>query len=380
MKGTITIIIICWQAKGYFFLYFLLMVHMTTKIAVIAITKNGIAIARRIKEKMPGAEIYVPAKHSDGSADINWFSEHSTQLVAKLFTTHDALFCIFSLGAVIRMVAPHLIDKKSDPAVIVIDDRANHVISALSGHLGGANALARVVASFLNAQPVITTAADVNETIAVDLVGRQFGWNIENFENVTKVSASMVNEEEIALFQETGEKNWWHSQFPRNISVIDSIDQLRSPKFKSGLIISDRLVSDVSIRSKSVIYRPKSLVVGLGLHWNTSKETIDFAIKKVMVEYGLSFQSIRNIASIKHKAEVKGLQEFCSHYDISIETYDKDILASVKVPNPSATVQKYEGTPSVSEASSLLSSRGKLIVPKQKFPPDLTVAISRISY
>src|SRR5919206_5009465 len=112
MKETITIIIICWQAKGYFFLYFLLIVHMTTKIAVIAITKNGIAIARRIKEKMPGAEIYVPAKHSDGSADINWFSEHSTQLVAKLFTTHDALFCIFSLGAVIRMVAPHLIDKK----------------------------------------------------------------------------------------------------------------------------------------------------------------------------------------------------------------------------------------------------------------------------
>src|ERR671938_862715 len=199
---------------------------MVTKTAIVAITRHGVEIARKIKQKMPEVEIYVPAKHNDGGDDVFWFSEQSTQLVGKLFKSYDALICIFSLGAVIRMVASHLVDKKSDPAVLVIDDRANNVISALSGHLGGANALARLVASFLDAVPVITTAADVNETIAVDLVGREFGWTIENFENVTKVSASMVNEEQIALYQETGEKNWWHSQFPRNISVIDSIDQL----------------------------------------------------------------------------------------------------------------------------------------------------------
>jgi cobalt-precorrin 5A hydrolase len=235
---------------------------MVTKMAIVAITRHGIAIARRIKQNMPEVEIYVPAKHSDDGSDINWFSEQSTQLVGNLFKTHDALFCIFSLGAVIRMVAPHLIDKKSDPAVIVIDDRANHVISALSGHLGGANALARLVASFLGAQPVITTAADVNETIAVDLVGREFGWTIENFENVTKVSASMVNEEKIAIYQDAGEKNWWQAPFPKNVTLIESIDQIKSPQFKAGLIISDRLVSDPTIINKSVIYRPKSLVDG----------------------------------------------------------------------------------------------------------------------
>ena len=353
---------------------------LATKIAVIAITKHGIAIARRIKQNMPEAELYVPVKHSDGSADISWFSEQSTQLIANLFKTHDALLCIFSLGAVIRMVAPHLIDKKSDPAVIVIDDRANYVISALSGHIGGANALARLVASFLDAKPVITTAADVNETIAVDLVGREFSWAIENFENVTKVSAYMVNEEQIALYQDAGEKNWWHSHFPSNVTIIEQVEELKSPRFKAGLIISDRLVSDPSIVNKSVIYRPRSLVVGVGLHWDTSKERIDFGVKKVLEENGLSFKSIRNIASAKDKAQVKGLQEFCAYYGISMETYSKDILASIEVPNPSPTVQKFEGTPSVSEASSLLSSKGQLIVPKQKFPPDLTVAISRISY
>lgn len=349
-----------------------------SKTAIVAITKHGIEIARRIKQKMAEAEIYVPAKHSDGGTDINWFSEQSTQLVSTLFKTYDALICIFSLGAVIRMVAPHLVDKKSDPAVIVIDDRANHVISALSGHLGGANALTRLVASYLGAQSVITTAADVNETIAVDLVGREFGWTIENFENVTKTSALMVNEEKIAVYQDAGEKGWWHAQLPKNVTIVESIDQVKSPEFKAALVISDRTISDPEVRSKSVIYRPKSLVVGIGLHWDTSKDVIESGIKTVFNEKGLAFASIRNISSINREARVKGLEEFSKQYGIPVEIYDKDKLATVSVPNPSETVQKFEGTASVSEASSILSSKGVLVVPKQKFPPNLTVAVSRI--
>jgi cobalt-precorrin 5A hydrolase len=353
---------------------------MITKTAIVAITRHGIEIARRIKKRMPDVEIYVPAKHNDGDNDIVWFSEQSTQLVGNLFKSYDALICIFSLGAVIRMVAPYLIDKKSDPAVLVVDDRAKNVISALSGHLGGANALARLVASFLGAQPVITTAADVNETIAVDLVGREFNWTIDNFENVTKVSAFMVNEEKIAIYQDAGERNWWHGPLPGNVTIVDSIDKIKSQEFKAGLIISDRLVFDETIIEKSVIYRPKSLVVGIGLHWDTSKQTIKSGIDTVFKENGLSFQSIRNLASINRKAKVKGLEEFSIEHSIPVEIYEKDRLSSVEVPTPSATVQKFEGTSSVSEASSILSSKGKLIVPKQKLPPNLTLAVSRICH
>jgi len=348
--------------------------------AIVAITKHGIEIARKIKQKMPEVEIYVPAKHSDGGTDINWFSEQSAQLVGNLFKTYEALICIFSLGAVIRMVAPHLVDKKSDPAVIVIDDRANHVISTLSGHLGGANALARLVASLLGAQPVITTAADVNETIAVDVVGREFGWTIENFENVTKTSAFMVNEEKIAVYQDAGEKNWWHAPLPKNVTVVESIQEIRSPEFKAGLIISDKAIFDLDILAKSVIYRPKSLVVGIGLHWDTSKDVIESGIMTVFKEKELSVGSIRNVSTINREAKVEGLEEFSRHYRIPVEIYDKEKLMSVSVPNPSQTVQKFEGTPSVSEASSLLSSKGELVVPKQKFPPNLTVAVSRINF
>ena len=355
---------------------------MVGKTAVISITRHGIEIARRIKENIPEVEIYAPMKHNDSSSDINWFTEQTSQLVANLFKTKDALICIFSLGAVIRLIAPFLVDKKSDPAVLVIDDKANFVISTLSGHLGGANALARLIASFfMNSRPVITTAADVNETIAVDLLGREFGWEIENNKNITKVSAFMVNEEKIGLYQETGEKNWWHSSsLPKNVIVVKSLDQMRSLDFKGALIISDRIITDAIILEKSVIYRPKSLVIGLGLHWDTNKNDIESGIHAVMKDKGLSPMSIRNVSSITREIKIRGLQEFSDQYGIPAETYDKNRLAAVKVPNPSNMVQKYEGTASVSEASSILSSKGELIVPKQKFPPNLTIAISRIKF
>jgi cobalt-precorrin 5A hydrolase len=353
---------------------------MVANMTIVAITRHGIEIARRIKQNMPDIEIYVPAKHNDGGNDIVWFSEQSTELVGRLFRSYDALICIFSLGAVIRLLAPHLRDKKSDPAVLVIDDKANYVISTLSGHLGGANALTRLIASFLDAKPVITTAADVNDTIAVDLVGTEFGWTIDNFDNVTKVSAFMVNEDRIAVYQDAGQRNWWQGPLPANVTLIDSIEKIKSEEYKAALVISDRLISDTEVIGKSVIYRPKTLVVGLGLHWDTSKETIESGISKILEENGLSFRSIKNIASINRKAKIKGLEEFCKQYKLPVQIYDKDELASVDVPNPSSTVQRFEGTPSVSEAASLFSSKGKLIVPKQKLPPNLTIAVSRISY
>src|ERR671918_3167505 len=355
---------------------------MIERIAVVAITKHGIVIARKIKDNLRHAEIYAPIKHNDSGPDINWFDTQTTEMVASLFKTYDALICIFSLGAVIRIIAPFLVDKKTDPAVLVIDDKANFVISTLSGHLGGANALTRLIASYLNSKPVITTAADVNETIPVDLVGKNFGWIIENYQNVTKISAFMVNEEKIGLYQEAGEKNWWDAtSFPQNVNVTKEFYELKSPDFKGALIISDKIIADPVILEKSVIYRPKSLVVGIGLHRDTSKEVIENGILTVLKDKGLSFKSIRNISSINKEGRIKGLQEFSEQYKVPVEIYDKGKLGQVSVPNPPKTVQKFEGIPSVSEASSILSSNnGELIVPKQKFPPNLTVAVSRVKF
>jgi cobalt-precorrin 5A hydrolase len=353
---------------------------MSSKVAIVCITKNGINISKRIKEKIPSASIYAQSKHKDSSDGIIWFEKNTKIMIEEIFKEYESIICIFSLGAVIRLISNLLKDKKTDPAVIVIDDKANFVISTLSGHLGGANSLTKSIADILNSTPVITTAADVNETIAVDLLGSEFKWRIENFENVTKISAFMVNEEKIGVYQDTGETKWWNKELPKNVSIVKDIDELRSDDFKAGLIISDKIITDPLLVNKSVIYRPKSLVVGLGFHWDTTQKEIEDGILKVLKENGLSFHSIRNLSTINRGKSPASLGSFSDKHGIPLEFYDKEKLDKIMVPNPSDVVKKYEGTSSVSEASSILSSGGELIVTKQKFPPNLTVAVSRINY
>lgn len=353
---------------------------MSSKVAIVCITKNGINISKRIKEKIPSASIYAQSKHKDSSDGIIWFEKNTKIMIEEIFKEYDSIICIFSLGAVIRLISNLLVDKKTDPAVIVIDDKANFVISALSGHLGGANSLSKHIADILNSTAVITTAADVNETIAVDLLGTDFKWRIENFENVTKVSAHMVNEEKIGVYQDTGETKWWNKELPKNVIIVDDIDELKSDNFRAGLIISDKIITDQLLIGKSVIYRPKSLVVGLGFHWDTTQKDIEDGIMKVLKENGLSFLSIRNLSTIDRGKSPASLGSFSDKHGIPLEFFEKEKLNKIMVPNPSDVVKKYEGTSSVSEASSILSSGGELIITKQKFPPNLTVAVCRINY
>ena len=347
------------------------------RVSVLAITKNGIKIGLTLKELFPSWQIYSPIKFSDENSKINWYSEASGDKIAELFKTNDALICLFSLGAVIRLISPYMKDKKTDPAVIVIDDKTTFVISVLSGHLGGANKLTEEIAEKLNATPVITTAADVNKTIAVDLLGRELGWKIDDDSNVTKISAFMVNEEKIGVFQDTGSKDWWSKKLPKNVTIYSTIEELKNSHSKGFLIISDKKI-DEEIQRNSVVYRPPSLVVGIGLHWDTTKEKISEGIKSSLEKYNLSAKSIAKFVSIKKKQDVVGLIDFAKEMDVPLEYFEKEELTTIQTPNPSKTVQAFEGTASVSEASALKSSEGKLIVEKQKFPPNLTLAIARI--
>jgi len=347
------------------------------KVAILAITKNGIKIAATIKQSFPTWEVFAPSKFHDDEISAIWYEEQTSAKIAELFVKYDGLVCLFSLGAVIRLIAPHLKDKKTDPAIIVIDDKASFVISVLSGHLGGANELTEEIAKKLGSTPVITTAADVNKTIPVDLVGREFGWKIENDSNITRISALMVNEEKIGTYQDAGERNWWKSELPKNVTAYDSIEKLKQSDSKAYLIISDKIFDD-EILENSVIYRPQTLVVGIGLHGDTTKEKILDCLHSCLTKYQLSPKCIARLVSIKKPKDVEGLIDAANEIGVAVQYFERDDLAQINIPNPSKMVESYEGTPSVSEAAAIKSSGGTLIVEKQKFPPDLTIAIARI--
>ncbi len=349
------------------------------KIAVLAITKNGIKMSLGIKEHFSDFEIFAPIKFSDNSKEIQWYDESTSEKIVKLFKNNDGLICLFSLGAVIRLLSSHIKDKKTDPAVIVIDDNANFVISVLSGHLGGANELSNEIADKIGATPVITTAADVNKTIAVDLVGREFGWRIEDDSNVTRISAFMVNKEKIGVFQNIGKKEWWKGRLPENITFFSNIEDLKNSDCKGYLLITNDQINDEDVMKNSVIYRVPSLVIGIGLHWDTPKETILNGVNETMEKFGLNQNEIARFVSIKKDKDVIGLIELSEEMNVPLEYINREELATITTPNPSNTVQAFEGTASVSEAAAMKSSNGKLIVEKQKFPPNLTVAIARIT-
>ena len=347
------------------------------RIAILAITKNGIKIAKKLKEKSSSWEVFAPYKFSDDDKNVNWYTDSTSTKIVELFKSNDALVCLFSLGAVVRLISPHLKDKKTDPAVIVIDDKAQFVISTLSGHLGGANQLTTNIADQLNAMPIITTAADVNKTIAVDLVGKDFGWEIDDDSNVTKISAFMVNEEKIGVYQNCGRKDWWTGKLPPNVTIYPTINELKNSDSKGYLIVTDQIVDNILLEN-AVVYRPPSLVVGVGLHWDTTKETIKDGLMSCVTKFKLSEKSIARFVSIKKEKDVVGLVELAEEMSKSIQYFEKEELASISTPNPSNTVQTFEGTPSVSEAAAIKSSEGELVVEKQKFPPNLTIAIGRI--
>ncbi|MDP9727100.1 cobalt-precorrin 5A hydrolase [Alicyclobacillus tengchongensis] len=361
---------------------------MTKLYAVVAITKHGTAIARQLQEKMADVDVYYPEKFARGdesSRDIKVFSGSVVQHVPTLFASYSGLIGIFSLGAMVRLIAPLLRDKKTDPAVVVIDDRAEHVISVLSGHLGGANDLTHRVAHALGARPVITTASDVGQTVAVDLLGRAYGWSIENFENVTPVSAAVVNEERILIVQEAGETDWWpYSQpLPGYISVLHSIEDAKQQPFDAALLITPRLLSAEEAQTflqRGVLYRPKVVVLGVGCNRGTEAAEIEQVIAETLQKVGLSILSVRNLATIDRKADEPGLLEVCQRNNWPLVTYTAEELNQVPIPNPSETVFKYVGTYGVCEPAARLSSGAEDWIVEKVRSGNVTVSVCLVPH
>lgn len=376
------------------------------RVAVLAITRGGLSTARRLIEAFPSWTAHAPTKLSDGAPGIAWFDGPAAPKMGELFRGSDALVCLFSLGAVIRLAAPHMRDKKTDPAVVVVDEGARYAISALSGHLGGANDLAARIGAAIGAEPVITTAADVKGTIAVDMVGRRFGWEIDGDADVTRASACMVNGERVGLYQDAGRTDWWEGGadgLPPNVERFGSLADLAASGAAAMLVITDRIVDAPLLSSPSssggngapgpavVVYRPRTLTVGIGLHRTTSRETVVGGVRDCLAAHSLSPRSVARLASIRKDAPVAGLEEAAAAMSVPLVHIDPAALSRVDVPNPSEVVRAFEGTASVSEAAALAAAAAaaaegapggggepaSLAVEKQKYPPDLTVAVAR---
>lgn len=236
------------------------------RVCLLAITKGGVAHAVRLARMLPHATVCTLPKFA---ADLETLPNEKficqktlREEMGGIFGRFDQLVCFVSLGAVVRLVAPHLKDKETDPGVIVVDDAARYVVPMLSGHVGGANVWAERVARLLDATAVLTTASDAGGTLAVDILGRELGWEVEAPKiNLTRVAAAVVNHERIAIVQETGSRNWWtrKTPLPASIEILDDLADVKPGYHQALLWITHRTV-DASFWTqwpeRLIVYRP----------------------------------------------------------------------------------------------------------------------------
>ncbi|MGD8189859.1 cobalt-precorrin 5A hydrolase [Brevibacillus ginsengisoli] len=376
-----------------------------TSYAVVAITKHGAAIARKLGQALPNADVYIKRQHQQEEAEIGqtanqadelegdqhgdhaeesirFFDGSVGMLLPTIFSAYKGLILIFSLGAVVRLIAPHLTDKKHDPAVVVVDEQGQHAISVLSGHLGGANELTLKVAELLQAHPVITTASDLQQTIAVDLLGREFGWRWDSPEHLTAVSATVVNGKQVAIVQESGEKGWWPKDrtLPANLTCYESITEAIQSKPEAALLITHRMLEtdEQSLLNKGVLYRPKVIVLGIGCNRGTSCEEIETVITETLAELKFSLASVKAICTIELKKDEVGLLETARKHDWEFVWFTADELNTVTLMQPSDTVKKHTGAYGVSEpAAKLYSGATKLALVKKK-SGNVTISVAVI--
>ena len=355
--------------------------------AIVALTRKGVELGRRLRPLLPDSHLYLPEKFAaEGAPDEHSFVPPAEEVVREVFPQYRYLVLIMAVGIAVRLIASKLRNKYQDPGVVTVDDAGTFSISLLSGHIGSANELSKKIAAFLGAHPVVTTASEIGETIAVDLLGKEFGWEFEDNSNVTKVSAALVNGENVGIYQNAGERNWWPKTkpLPDNVRIFTNIEALIKADCTAALIITDRIIDKeprALLPRYSVIYRPKSLVIGIGCNRGTMGVEIEEAVAAVFSEHGLSLKSIRNVATIDLKKTEGGLMEFAQKYHLPIEYFDKETLSNTDFPSPASDVAlKYVGTPAVCESAAILSSTTCLLVPKASFKSAVTVAVARLSF
>ena len=357
-------------------------------IAIVAITRKGVALGRRLRPLLPHSHLYLPEKFAvEPKSDEHPFSSPVKEVASDIFSRYRYLVLVMAAGIAVRLIASELRDKRKDPGVVVVDDAGSFSVSLLSGHIGGANQLARKIASLIGAQPVITTASEAGQTIAVDLLGREFGWELEDNRSVTAVSTALVNGEPVGIYQDAGEKNWWPKikPLPDNVRIFTTIEALTRSNSQAGLVVTDQILDNehqALLPHHTVIYHPRSLVVGIGCNQGTQCAEIEEAVSRVFSEHSLSIKSIRNIATITLKKNETGLLEFARKYRLPVEYFDKDTLCKVNFPSsPSAAALRHVGTPAVCESAALLSSGSdSLIVAKVSYNRAVTIAVARFAF
>ena len=350
------------------------------RVAIIQISEEGKHIARlllsqifaqkdegEMKEQREQSQVQLSSAESRlNSNEVQIISRAN---VGKRWKDFDAFVFIGAMGICVRTIAPYIKDKHKDPAVVCVDSMGLNAISVLSGHIGGANNLTRDIAAMIGAHEVITTQSDNAGLWALDTFEARFDWPVaSDIEDMNECIFAFVNREPTALLLDVRDEgtDYLEATKPDHVTIINDISEADPNKYKLLIIVSP-FIRNAPYGMLELHFVPMVGTIGFGLAHHPE----DYEI--IYDEMDEAFAN-RGLLPCAHKyctIDVKKDEEFCAmledEYDEEVVFFSADELAQVDVPNPSETVAKHVGTPSVCEAAAILgSNNGKLIIPKVK--------------
>jgi len=336
------------------------------KIAIVTINRPSFQSALRLKSYIEefSPDIYVSKK-----TPLDEPLDESCILYDKLddilpiaWKSYDAIICILAMGAVVRKIAPHLKDKATDPAVIVINLALNKIVPLLSGHLGGANELANLLTIKLpNSINFISTATDQTNTIAFEMVAKKNSWEIKNLKALANISNRLLNKQSVKVA--TYESIYSHLK-------QDNLELIQFNEIDENSVI----ISPFDFKTKNLHLKPK-VYLGIGCNRDTTCKEIEDAVFMFLEKFKLEMTQIENIASFEAKADEIGLLEFAKKNDFSIEFFKKDEINSINIDLSKSQATKFFGLKGVAEPSAILLSKYKeLIIKKEVYNKTVTIA------
>ena len=346
-------------------------------LAIIAVTDRGAKLAKTIKTYF-AADVYVKS----GRNPLDEKNEYTSlrDLINNIFQKYDALIFIMATGIVVRIIAPLIVHKSIDPAILVMNENGKHVISLLAGHIGGANELACLIAKKMHAEPIITTATDVNEKIAADIIATKLNLMIDPFENLKYINAEIAKGELVEIYLDLSIKNInFYKEKLHKLNLSFKISDLNKEKQicdHLAIIITNQ---DLDITQRQLLLKPRHLSIGIGCRRNTSKDDILQAIYEACSIVNMSTDMIINIATTIVKNDEDGLLAAAQELAVPIIFYEHSQLQEV-IDKYNISVSKFVneqiGVGNVCEAAALLVSQSKkIILHKTKFNK-VTVAIA----
>ena len=350
------------------------------KIAILSITNNGRELALRIKESMKSVDVFFIKKDTDYKNDeVIVVNQGLKEFISQIFDKYDYLVFIMATGIVVRTIAPLIISKFSDPAILVMDEKGNNIISLLSGHMGGANEMTLYMSDLLNSHPVITTATDVNKKSSLDMIAKKLNGHIDDFrDNVLKINSMLVNNEEVHLYID-GNYKINHQGFTLYDEKTD-LDKVRNLVIVTNKKDINKILNKniENLNEKIIKVTPKDIVIGVGCKKNTDSKHMKNSLIKFLAEYNIDINAVKEIGSIEIKKDEKAIIDLAKYLNVPFKTFSvKEISKVDYLYEKSDWVKKNVGVYSVSDPVAHLLSEGRVIINKQKYD-GITFSIGRI--